>query len=167
MTTTVGTTAVRERSPRAAPRWASTAGTLIAAAGAAVAGYLTYAHYHGATVLACPDRGIVDCATVTTSSYSVIAGVPVAVIGLAYFVVMVVLELPWNWRLPRPVWRRLRVAASAAGAAVAIWLIYVELFRLDAICLYCTAVHSLALALFAVTALGAAWTDEDDDPATP
>jgi uncharacterized membrane protein len=151
-----------------APRWASTAGTLIAAAGVVVAGDLTYAHYHGATVLACPDRGIVNCAKVTTSSYSVIAGVPVAVIGLAYFAVMVVLELPWSWRLPLAGLRGLRLAAAAAGAAMAIWLVYVELFRLDAICLYCTAVHGLALALFAVTALGAAWTDEDEDedPAT-
>ena len=155
------TTAVRGRSLRTAPRWASTTGTLIAAAGAVVAGYLTYAHYHGATVLACPDRGIVNCTKVTTSSYSVMAGVPVAVVGLAYFVVMVLLELPWSWRRPLPGLRGLRVAASAAGAAMAIWLVYVELFRLDAICLYCTAVHVLALALFAVTALGTAWTDYD------
>ena len=52
--------------------------------------------------------------------------------------------------------------------AAVLWLVYVELFRLDAICLYCTAVHIVTIALFGITALGTALTPpERHDPAAP
>jgi uncharacterized membrane protein len=35
-----------------------------------------------------------------------------------------------------------------------LWLVYVELFRLDALCLYCTAVHVITVLLFITVALG-------------
>jgi uncharacterized membrane protein len=37
-----------------------------------------------------------------------------------------------------------------------LYLVYVELFVLDAICLWCTVVHVLSIALFAIIALGMA-----------
>lgn len=37
-----------------------------------------------------------------------------------------------------------------------LYLVYVELFQVDAICLWCTAVHVLAFALFAVCLIGSA-----------
>jgi uncharacterized membrane protein len=40
------------------------------------------------------------------------------------------------------------------GVGMILWLLYVELFKLDAICLYCTGVHVLTLLLFIATALG-------------
>jgi uncharacterized membrane protein len=43
-----------------------------------------------------------------------------------------------------------------AGVGMVLYLVYAELFILDAICLWCTAVHVLALALFAVVGFGAA-----------
>ena len=62
--------------------------------------YLTIAHYDTSVTLACSDKGLVNCAAVTTSSQSVVFGVfPVAVLGLAYYVFMVALNSPWVWRL--------------------------------------------------------------------
>lgn len=142
--------------PADSPRWPGVLGSLLSLAGLAIAGYLTYAHYDSASVLACPDRGIVNCAKVTTSSWSTIGGVPVAVLGLVYFAVMTVLQHPRAWRLRNRSVRTLRLVAATGGVAAALWLLYVELFRLDAICLYCTAVHLLAFLLFVVTALGSA-----------
>lgn len=142
------------------PRWPGVAGTLVALAGIGVSAYLTYAHYTSPAVLACSDHGVINCTKVTTSSYSVIAGVPLAVLGLAYFVAMAILELPHVWRSRRRGLRGVRVLASAAGVLVALWLVYLELFRLDAICLYCTAVHCLAFVLFVITAVGTAWSPE-------
>ena len=49
----------------------------------AIASSLTVTHYRDPTALACPDTGIVNCTLVTTSSWSVILGVPLAVLGLA------------------------------------------------------------------------------------
>jgi len=47
--------------------------------------------------------------------------------------------------------RRTRsLCGAAAGVGSAPYLIWVELFRVDAICLWCTAVHACALLLLAL-----------------
>jgi uncharacterized membrane protein len=138
--------------------WSAVVSGLLCLAGIAVAAYLTYAHYTTAKVLACSDRGLVNCAKVTTSSYSRIFGVPVSVTGLVYFLAMAALCNPWAWRSTNRLIRGLRLAASGAGVAMVVWLVYVELFRLDAICLYCTAVHVITVLLFITIALGTAAT---------
>lgn len=122
--------------------------------GIGVAAYLTYAHYTSATVLACSDKGLVDCAKVTTSSYSRIFGIPVSDTGLVYFVAMAVLCNPWSWASGNLWLRTLRVVGSLAGVGMVFWLIYVELFRLDAICLYCTIVHAVTVLLFFAIVFG-------------
>jgi uncharacterized membrane protein len=40
------------------------------------------------------------------------------------------------------------------GALTVLYLVWVELFRVNAICLWCTAVHVVTLSLFAVVVLG-------------
>ena len=62
--------------------------------------YLTIAHYDTHVTLACSDKGLVNCAEVTTSSQSMVFGIfPVAVLGLAFYVFMTALNSPWVWRL--------------------------------------------------------------------
>ncbi len=140
--------------PGLPPRWGTWTATGLALAGLLAAGYLTAAHYTSPRLLACPDTGLVNCARVTTSAQSVVAGVPVAVWGLGYFAVMAALCSPSAWRWPALV--PVRLAAAAAGVAAVVYLVYTELFTLDAICLWCTAVHVLTLALFAVVAFTSA-----------
>jgi uncharacterized membrane protein len=132
------------------PRWAAVASVLICVLGTAVAGYLTYAHYTTAANLYCSDSGLVNCALVTTSKYSHPFGIPVAVAGLGWFLAMLVLCLPPMWRSGNPWVARLRLLGSLVGVGTVVWLVYVELFKLNAICLYCTAVHALTLVLFGV-----------------
>jgi uncharacterized membrane protein len=119
-----------------------------------LSGYLTVTHYTDPAALACPDQGIVNCTLVTTSSWSVIAGVPVALLGLLWSAGMAVLCLPGAWRSRRAFPDQLRLVGAATGAAMVVYLVYVELFRVDAICLWCTGVHLTALALFAVVLAG-------------
>ena len=52
----------------------------------------------------------------------------------------------------RPVWG----AGVAAGVAFVFYLVWAELFRIDAICLWCTVVHVSTVVLFAVVVLLAA-----------
>jgi uncharacterized membrane protein len=132
------------------PHWARYAALALSLAAAAVASYLTVTHYSDPAALACPDTGVVNCTLVTTSSWSVVAGVPVAVIGLAWSLVMVGLTLPWSWRRAPVALDRARLAVSGLGALTVLYLVYVELFRIGAICLWCTAVHVLAVCLFGV-----------------
>lgn len=134
----------------AAPRWARATSLALALAAVAVASYLTITHYTDPTALACPDTGVVNCTLVTTSSWSVIFGVPVAVLGLVWSLVMTGLTVPWAWQAGRGWIRRARMALAGLGAAMVLYLVYVELFRIGAICLWCTAIHVLAVSLFGV-----------------
>jgi uncharacterized membrane protein len=119
--------------------------------------YLTLAHYTASVPLACSDTGTINCAKVTESPESVIFGViPVAVLGLAYFVGMAVLCSPPAWRMRLPAVRWLRGAGAIAGIGMVVYLVYTELFTLDAICIYCTAVHAVTFVLFCVLAFAAA-----------
>ena len=135
---------------RALPRWitVTTFGLSLLAVGLTT--YLTVTHYADPTALACPDTGIVNCTAVTTSSWSVIVGVPVALIGLLWATAMATINSPWAWRSSVAWIDPARLALSAAGAAMVLYLVYVELFRVDAICLWCTGVHVTTVALFGV-----------------
>lgn len=150
-----GPEAAEEHAAWTAPRWPAWVGLVLSVAGVAVAGNLTYAHYTSTKALgACPDTGFINCAKVTTSQYSHIFGLPVAVLGLAFFLAMIPLNLPVAWRSQ---WRPLRlgrVAATVVGVGMICWLIVAELFRLHSICLYCTVVHGLTVLLFVATVLG-------------
>lgn len=138
------------------PRWAWPVTLVICVAGIAVASYLTYAHYTDASVLACSDKGVINCAKVTTSAQSRFLGMPVAVLGLAYFVAMTVICSPWLWRRPERFIRIGRLVAATGGLAMVLYLLYAELFIIDAICLYCTVVHVLTLLLFIAVAAATA-----------
>lgn len=133
------------------PRWPGLVGTAASAAGLAVATYLTYEHFTSSSTLACSDNGVVNCLKVTTSSYSSVAGIPVAVLGLVFFAVMLVLQLPPLWRRPERELRAGRLAWAVAGLCTVLYLLYAELFAIDAICLWCTAVHALTLLVFGTT----------------
>ncbi len=118
---------------------------VLAVIGLAISIYLTIEHYTSSSLLACPESSTVNCAKVTTSKWSHVAGIPVAVLGLVFFVGMVLLCLPVAWRMT--VLDPLRVVGAAVGVLVALYLVWIELFRVDAICLWCTGVHVCSLAL--------------------
>jgi uncharacterized membrane protein len=86
----------------------------------------------------------------------------VALLGLLFFVAMVPACLPVAWRSRKPLIRRARLVAATVGILFVFYLIYAELFIIDNICLWCTAVHVVAVALFAVIAFGTASLDPID-----
>jgi len=99
-------------------------------------------------VLACASTGVVNCERVTTSAQSELLGVPVALLGLGWFLAMTALCSPWAWRSSVPWIRTARLAGAVAGMVFVLWLVYAELFVIRAICLWCTAVHVCTLGLF-------------------
>jgi uncharacterized membrane protein len=133
-----------------APRGLVWASFVIAIAGLADAAYLAYEHGSGSHSLACPDTGRINCAKVTTSSYSEFHGIPVAYLGLAFFVVLVLVMSPWVWASRSSLLRGGRAALVVGGLAFAVYLVWAEL-KLDALCLYCTGVHVAVFLLFVVT----------------
>ncbi len=130
--------------PRVGPAlgWAT---FVVALVGVGLSIYLTYEHFTGAKSFACPASSTVNCEKVTTSAWSEIWGMPVAVLGLVFFVGMAVLVSPWLWQFRQLDW--LRVLGAVVGICTALYLVWAELFRIKAICLYCTGVHVVSLVL--------------------
>jgi uncharacterized membrane protein len=98
-------------------------------AGLAVAGYLTWAHYAAADVVCLRGGG---CETVQKSSYSEIAGIPVAVLGLAFYGTVFFL-LGWDSE-------GARFAAAAltfVGVGFSAYLVVLQAFVIDAFCIWC------------------------------
>ena len=145
------------------PGWVPVTSLGLSLAAVAIASYLTVAHYADPAALACPDTGIVNCALVTTSSWSVLLGVPLAVLGLVWALAMTALTVPWAWRSEHRWVDGARLAASGAGAAMVLYLVYVELFRIGAICLWCSAMHVMAVCLFGVILAGRAASSDPAD----
>jgi uncharacterized membrane protein len=134
---------------------------LTAAAGLGVSIYLTVAHYTTAVTLACPQTATVNCEKVTTSAQSSFLGAPVAVLGAVYFAAMLALCIPQAWRHPATRW--IRVLGALGGIGFVAWLVYAELFVINAICLWCTSVHVLTLVLFSVIVLATASGTQEAD----
>lgn len=117
-------------------------------AGLGMSIYLTVEHFLNGSSLACPDTGVINCAKVTSSPQSAVFGIPVAVLGLAFFIFMTAINSPPAWRAPWPAVRPVRVISVIAGIGFVIYLIYAELFVIGNICLECTSVHVITFALF-------------------
>ncbi|MBL7487525.1 vitamin K epoxide reductase family protein [Frankia sp. AgB1.9] len=150
--------------PTGAPSWVPLAGLAIVAAGLAVSIYLTVAHYDSSSILACPGTHLIDCQRVTTSPESRILGIPVAILGLVFFAFMAAAMLPAAWRTGHLVVRYGRVLFALTGVGMVFYLVYTELLTLDALCLWCTAVHVLTVALFVVTLAGTVLTTPNNRP---
>jgi len=140
---------VPELRPIRAPRWAWWVTWPLTLAGLGISIYLTYEHYSGNKSLSCPASSHVDCLKVTTSSQSMIFNhIPVAVVGLAYFVLAVFVMSPWSWKSGSPLLAWLRMAFGILPMGMVVYLVYVEAVQVKAICLWCTGVHIVQFLLF-------------------
>jgi uncharacterized membrane protein len=128
----------------------------LALVGLGVSIYLTIAHFTETALAGCSESGAVNCTKVTTSPQSYVFGIPVAVLGLAFYVFAVAIMSPWAWRAARREIHLLRIASLVVGIGFVLYLIYAELFIIGAICLYCTSVHAITFVLFVLTVIAAA-----------
>jgi uncharacterized membrane protein len=122
------------------------AAAIVALAGIAVAGYLSWAHYADSAVVCIAGGG---CETVQESDYAAIAGVPVAVLGLIAYAVILAL-IAWD----APIARLSATTIALMGFFFSVYLLALQLFVIDAICVWCLANDVLiAPALAVLTAL--------------
>jgi uncharacterized membrane protein len=139
-----------------APGWLQITTLVLSLIGLGDSVYLTIAHYTSSSILACPDKGTINCALVTTSPESILFGIfPVAVLGLAFYVFMVAVNTPWAWRAQLPAIRWARLGSVIVGIVFVLYLVYTEVITLDHICLYCTYVHVITLLLFGLIVFSA------------
>jgi uncharacterized membrane protein len=138
------------------PVWFQLVTWVLSLAGLGVSIYLTIAHFTDKPLAGCSESGAINCTKVTTSPQSFVFGIPVAVLGLAFFIAAVGLMSPWAWRWARREVALIRIASLVVGIGFVLYLIYAELFIIGAICLYCTSVHAITFLLFVLTAFAAA-----------
>ena|SRR5882724_5749994 len=128
------------------PRWVIILFLLIAFLGFLDAAYLTVEHYRGTI----PPCSLVEgCERVLTSGYSIVLGVPVALFGALYYLMIAGLTF---WYLDRGGVNILRIAAwgTIGGLVASLWFIFVQLFLIHSICLYCMFSAGTSTALFAL-----------------
>jgi uncharacterized membrane protein len=114
---------------------------LLCLAGLGVAGYLTYVHYEEIAPV-CTTGG---CEKVQSSSYSELAGIPVALLGLVGYALIGLSLL-----LRGDVGHAATAALAIAGFGFSVYLTYLELFEIDAICQWCVASAVLMTMLLVV-----------------
>ena len=142
--------------PAGPPAWLQWSTFALAILGLAASAYLTYTHFTDSGLLGCAEKGTINCAKVTTSPQSFVFGIPVAVLGLAFYVFLVAIMSPWAWRSGRREIALARMASLVVGVGFVLYLVYAELFDIGAICLYCTSVHVITFLLFVLTGLAVA-----------
>ncbi len=117
----------------------------VAAVGIGVATYITIADSGGGAPTCLAGGG--GCETVANSSYSHIAGVNVAVFGIVGYVGLLVSAF-----LAGDLGRFGGFAIALGGFGFSVYLTYLELFKIEAICQWCVASAVLMTILFLLNA---------------
>ena len=143
--------------PDGPPAWLRWSTFALAILGLGVSAYLTYTHYAESALAGCTETsGAINCGKVTTSPQSIVFGIPVAVLGLAFYVFLAAIMSPYAWRSGRREIAVARLVSLVVGVGFVLYLLYAELFQIGSICLYCTSVHVITFLLFVLTGLAAA-----------
>jgi uncharacterized membrane protein len=120
---------------------------LLASGGVLVSSVSLYHHYGSSATSYCDIGENFNCDIVNRSTYSTIAGVPVAAIGIMGYLATLMLATVYRSKAGVPA---VLAVASLAGLAFALYLTYIEGFVLAAWCVLC--LSSLAL-IFSIAVL--------------
>lgn len=113
--------------------WLPLAFLIVSALGFADAIYLTTQHFLGAPVACSILKG---CEQVTTSPYSLIFGIPVALLGSLYYLTIIVLSV--IYLDSRKIYFLNTIAKiTPLGFLASLYFVYLQIFIIKAICLYC------------------------------
>ena len=130
--------------------------TVIALLGLAVAGYLLTVRLLGEAPVCGPVKG---CDTVAASEYATLFGLPVALYGVGYSFLLTGACMVWSWTADR---RALYVAYALGlvGMLAVAYLTYLEIFVIEAICIWCVT-YAVTIVTGWVVAAVAAWQTTD------
>ena len=122
------------------------AAAALAGLGIVLAAYLTWVHFNTGSLVC----GLGDCHTVQASEYATIGPVPVAVLGLGMYVIVCLANVA---ALAQPA-RAMPLAVAAfgmllAGTLYALYLTWLEVAVIRAICQWCVASAVLSVVLLA------------------
>lgn len=113
--------------------------------------YLTFKHYLGLPLSCSFLQG---CEKVLSSQYATIGNFPLATLGVVYYFAILLVSLGYLLiKQKKIVW--LIFSLSPLGFLLSLWLVYLQLFVLKAICLYCiiSAITSTLIFILSLTAI--------------
>ena len=135
----------------AVPNWFVYFGLVVSVVGLINAAYLAYEKYSPAQFVTCPlssQSSLVNCSAVAQSSYSEIYNIPVAFLGLAYYIFLTILFI-FAFKKGDPFWLLPTLFFSTLlGFVFSVWLVYVQVFLIGAICTFCLFSFFLSFLLF-------------------
>lgn len=123
--------------------------------GLGVSGYLTVVRLAGAEPACVIASG---CSEVQKSAYSEVAGVPVALLGIAAYAALVASTL-----LAGELGRIGGLFTALVGVGFSAWLTYVEIGVIDAICVWCVVSAALMVVCLVFAALRLRADPEPED----
>jgi uncharacterized membrane protein len=122
---------------------------LLAVLGVVISSVSLYHHFSTSKTSFCDIGQSFNCDLVNRSAYSVVAGVPVALIGIVGYLLILALATIYRGKAETPL---MLLIASVAGLGFAAYLTYVEARILYAWCLLCLSSLATIFALAVVSA---------------
>ncbi|CAN5687755.1 hypothetical protein BH23CHL2_BH23CHL2_31870 [soil metagenome] len=120
--------------------------------GGGIAAYLTYTHYNEGALVCSVGGG---CHTVQESSYATIGPIPIAMLGLGMFLTLAglavarIFDLNWKF-IDSDTATMASWGITLSALLYYAYLVYIEIFVLEAICQWCVATTVFTVAIFAV-----------------
>jgi uncharacterized membrane protein len=114
--------------------------------GLAIAAYLSVVELQGGVPVCGPIKG---CEEVARSEYSRIGGIPVAVFGVGLSVLLLTLALAW-WRTNLYGLLLAHYGLSLAGVIFEAYFMYLQVFVIGAVCIWCTSYGLSLIARFVI-----------------
>lgn len=119
---------------------------VLALVGIVVASYLSWVSLGAEREAVCGPVG--DCHAVQNSQYADVVGIPVALLGTAMYGTLLLLIVVRRWRVVGgPVTGVWMFALALGGMVYSFYLTYLELFVIEAVCLWCV-VSAVVVTLF-------------------
>lgn len=126
------------------PNWIIIAFAVISFIGFVDATYLTATHYLGVPPNCSAFSG---CEQVTTSEYSAIFGIPISLGGSIYYILLLLLSVAYIETKKQIILSFIKPIVTL-GFIFSVWFVYLQLFVINAIFIYCMISASATTILF-------------------
>lgn len=114
--------------------------------GLGIALYLSVVELSGGVPVCGPIKG---CEDVARSEYSRIGGIPVAVFGVGLSLILLTLAIAW-WRTNLYALLLAHYGLSLAGVIFEVYFIYLQVFVIGAVCIWCASYGVSLIARFGI-----------------
>lgn len=130
------------------PKWLLISFLLVSFAGFLDSTFLTLEHYNQGIL---PCYIFSGCDKVTSSPYATVAGIPISLAGAAYYLLIFIAAV-FYFDAENAKALKILTFLPVAGFLASLWLLFLQLFIIKAICFYCivSLVFSTLLFIFSI-----------------